>query len=126
VALLASAGLAACTTTLHGYQSSGGVSATTTGASLSGHAGAAGVSAAASFGSPAPAQGAGGQIVFSRGASAVLILGVVLADMLNNMARGTGTASEAAAMSIADTCSCYRPQPEQVQSGARTGKPDER
>lgn len=125
-ALLASVSLAACTATLHGHQSSAGGS-TATGAGVAASAGAAGVRAQASFGSPAPVQGAGGQAVFSRGASAVLFLGLVLADMVYHMAHGYAPGSERApATSIADTCSCYRPQPEPMQPQARTDEPGER
>jgi hypothetical protein len=128
-ALLLVAALPACTTVLHGHQSSGSGATAATGASVTASAGSASVRAQASFGSPAPAQGAGGQVVFSRGASAVLVLGLVLAETVNYVARGFTSGSQPAgpaAASIADTCSCYRPQPEPVQPPAHADGPGER
>ena len=123
-ALVASAGLAACTTALHGHASAGGGSTTSTG--LAANAGA-GMRAQASFGAPTRVHGAGEQAVFSRGASIMLVLGLVLADIMNRMTHGYAHDSQrVAAEPIADTCSCYRPQPQPAHAAAPTDEPDER
>lgn len=114
-ALLIAAALPACTVALHGRQSSGGGTATTsTASSINVNAGGGVGRVHASFGSPAPANATGGQAVFSRGAAAVLVLGLVLVETANHVARGFSPGSRTAspqASSIADTCSCYRPLP---------------
>jgi hypothetical protein len=114
-ALLLIAALPACTVALHGRQSSGGGTTTTsTASSINVNAGSGSGRVHASFGAPAPAHTTGGQVVFSRGASAVLVLGLVLAEAADYVARGFAPGSRPAnpqATSIADTCSCYRPPP---------------
>jgi hypothetical protein len=110
--------LSACTTALHGQQSSsGGAGTTTTGSFVAGSASAGGGRIAFSSGS-APAPGAaGGQAALGRGATAVLFLGLVVADTLDFLAARLGGATPAAAVeplpaSISHTCSCYGYKPE--------------
>jgi hypothetical protein len=104
--------LPGCAVNLHGSQSGGaGASTVTTGSSLQATAGAGQARVGASFGSSPPAGAPGGQIGFSRGAAAVLIVGLVIAEAAEFLAaqfRGpSAPLRQPASASIADTCSCY-------------------
>lgn len=124
-AVLIIAALPACTTTLHGQQSSG-VAATTTAVSSSISAGASGsnYAVAASFGRPVPAGIPGGHVAVttSSSAAAALFLGVVIVgaiDYLNRGAAGATWASTSANRPILHTCSCYGYRPEQDTQALR-------
>ncbi len=107
-----------CAVTLHGQQTSGGGSTSTTvGSSVRASAHSGNARVGASFGS-APAQGApGGQLSFSRGASAVLVLAVLISGTVDVIAAWFSTPSQSAQRaategSISQTCSCYGWQPD--------------
>ncbi len=117
VIMVALAALSGCAVTLHGQQTSGGGStSTTTGSSVQATTRAGNARLGASFGS-APAPGApGGQVHFSKGASAVLVLGVLIAgtvDAINELFRPAPPRIGRAAAdgSVSQTCSCYGWQP---------------
>lgn len=111
--------LPGCAVTLHGQQTlGGGQSATTVGSSVQGAARIGNARVGGAFGAPRPAQAAGGQLSLSRGASAVLVLGVLIAGAVDEI--GTWFRSPAMPQAerlpegpISQTCSCYgwRPEP---------------
>lgn len=107
--------LSGCSVALHGHQTtSGGATTTTTSAAISGHASVGPARVGASFGAPAPQGAAGGQVAFPRGASVVLVLGLMIAETVNYLGAkfsDAPPASSAPQRSIADTCSCYGYQP---------------
>jgi hypothetical protein len=101
-----------CAVTLHGNQvSSGGSTVTTTGSSVQAGKQIGNALVGASFGAP-PVPHAGGQVTFSQGASAALMLIVVIAgtaEMISDWFRppdaprnGRGPTGN-----ISQTCSCY-------------------
>lgn len=113
--------LPGCAVNLYGKQSAGnGASTTTVASSVSAGASAGQAKFGASFGSPPPAGATGGQVGFSRGATAVLVLGLVIAEaaeFIGSQFHGTPPAarqSTASRASIADTCSCYGWKPQAV------------
>ena len=117
IMLLALVALSGCAVTLHGNQTSGGGStSTTTGSSVQGAKTIGNARVSGSFGS-APAPGApGGQVHFSKGASAVLVLGVLIAgtvDAISDWFKPVSPRIERAADSgpVSQTCSCYGWQP---------------
>jgi len=107
-----------CAVTLHGQQTTGGgQSASTIGSSVQGGARIGNARIGGAFGAPPPANAAGGQISLSRGASAVLVLGVLIAGAVDEI--GAWFRSPAAARAerlpeepISQTCSCYGWRPE--------------
>lgn len=107
--------LSGCSVALHGNQAtSGGATTTTTSAATSGQTSVGPARVSTSFGTPAPQGAAGGQVAFPRGASAVLLLGLVIAETVNYLGAkfsDAPPASSAPQRSIADTCSCYGYQP---------------
>ena len=107
--------LAGCSVALQGNQTmSGGATTTTTSAATSGQASIGPARVNASFGTPAPQGAAGGQVAFSRGASAMLVLGLVIAETVNYLGAKFSDAPPVSSVpqrSIADTCSCYGYQP---------------
>jgi hypothetical protein len=113
--VLISLALSGCSVALSGHQSTGSAAAsTTTAAATHGHASIGSAKVSASFGTPAPAGSPGGQISFSRGASAVLILGLVVAEVVNYFSSPSADATPFRSdpgRSIASTCSCYGYQP---------------
>ena len=114
--------LPGCAVNLHGRQSaSAGTSATVTGSSFNAGASAGQARFSAAFGAPPPQGASGGQIGFSRGAAAVLLLGLAIAETVDfigapfRQAHGTTPAAQPARApraSIAETCSCYGWKPE--------------
>lgn len=110
--------LSGCAVNLHGRQSTGaGTSTTVTGSSFNAGASAGQARFGAAFGAPPPPGASGGQIGFSRGAAAVLLLGLAIAEtfeFIGSQFRGTPPVRQAAAprASIAETCSCYGWKPE--------------
>jgi len=107
--------LSGCSVALHGNQTtSGGATTTTTSAATSGQASIGPARVGASFGTPAPQGAAGGQVAFPRAASAVLLLGLVIAETVNYLGARFGDAPRsqvAPRHSISSTCSCYGYQP---------------
>ena len=104
--------LSGCAVALSGHESTGsGGTARATTAATRGHVSIGSAKVGASFGTPAAS--GGGQFSFSRGASAVLVLGLVLAEVVNYLASPATGAHLAPdpARSIASTCSCYGYQP---------------
>jgi hypothetical protein len=99
--------------TLHGNQTSGGTTAT--GSSVQGGTRIGNARIAGSFGNPPAPHAAGGQLALSKGASAVLLLGVVIAgtvDAVRDWLQPQMPQHERPAPDgIAHTCSCYGWQP---------------
>ena len=110
--LLTLALLSGCAVTLYGNQTSGGGStATTTGSSVQGAKTIGNARISGSFGAAPAPNAPGGQVHFSKGASAVLVLGVLIAgtvDAISELFRPAPSRIErAAGGSISQTCSCY-------------------
>jgi uncharacterized Zn-binding protein involved in type VI secretion len=110
------AALSGCAVTLHGQQTTGGGSTTTTtGSSVQGSTRIGNARLGGSFGAPPQATG-GGQVTFSRGASAVLVLGLVIAgtaELIGSWFKPAPAGREPLAPGgISHTCSCYGWQPE--------------
>ena len=107
--------LSGCFVTLHGHQStSGGVTTTTTSSTVTGSAKTGGAQISFASGPAVAPNAPGGQVVFNRGASAVLVLGLVIADAVNYFSARLGVKPPQPAggsASIADTCSCYGYKP---------------
>lgn len=101
--------LSGCYTSLYGLQTtSGGVTTTTTASQIRGSASFAGGKASFSSGQVPPPGAPGGHAYLGQGATAVLITGVILADLFNYI-RGAPKPKELPAdTKIMDTCSCYR------------------
>ena len=118
VIIVAMAALSGCAVTLYGNQTSGGGStSTTTGSSVQGAKTVGKASVSGSFGSAPAPHAPGGQVHFSKGASAVLVLGVLIAgtvDAINALFRPVPSRIErvAADGSVSQTCSCYGGQPD--------------
>lgn len=105
--------LSGCYVGLSGHASSSGGTTTTTASGSVVPANSSGVGV--SFGTPGTPAGPGGQITFSRGTSALVVLGLVIADTVNYLAwkfRSAAPAASAPGPSIADTCSCYGYDPD--------------
>lgn len=107
--------LSGCYVVLSGHQStSGGATTTTTAAATNVNVSAGSARLGASFGAPPAPNASGGQLALSRGPSVLLLLGVVIADVINHL----GAPSDAAPRpgtrraSIAETCSCYGWKPD--------------
>ena len=107
--------LSGCYVALSGNQSTGGgVTTTTTAAATTVNASAGSARLGASFGTPPAPNAPGGQVALSRGPSAVLFLGLVIAETVNYLGARLGGAPrpEAPRASIAETCSCYGWKPD--------------
>ena len=110
--------LSGCAVTLYGNQTSGGGStSTTTGSSVQGAKTVGKASVSGSFGSAPAPHAPGGQVHFSKGASAVLVLGVLIAGTvaaINALVRPGPSRIErtAADGSVSQTCSCYGWRPD--------------
>jgi len=103
--------LSGCYVAYSGHQTAGGgVSTTTTASAVRGQINTGSASLGASFGTP-PAPGApGGQVSLSRGASALLLLGLVIGDTLNYLGAPLSSTPPPPVPrrdAIAETCSCY-------------------
>lgn len=117
IALVMALQLSGCAVTLHGHQTTGsGGTTTTTGSSVQGGTRIGNARIAGSFGNPPPANATGGQVTFSKGASAVLLLGVVIAgtaEVVREWLQPAPPRREPLAPGgISHTCSCYGWQPE--------------
>ena len=101
--------LSGCYVKLHGVESSsGGSRATTTAAQTAGTAkfshGAASFSSGPKISPTAP----GGHASLGKGASGVLIVGLVLADLMNYIVGPSGPKPLPPGEKIMETCSCYQ------------------
>jgi len=116
--------LPGCAVTLHGQQTTGsGHSATTVGSSVQGGTRIGNARIGGSFGAPRAAQAGGGQVTFSRGASAALVLGVLVVGAVDEIggwfkAPAPARAERLPEGGISHTCSCYGWQPESTPAGA--------
>jgi len=111
------AALPGCAVTLHGNQTvSGGSTMTTTGSSVQAGKQFSNARVGASFGTPPPLNATGGQVRFSQGASAVLVAGLVMAELVDVIGEWFRPAAPRAerlpAGNISQTCSCYAGNPE--------------
>jgi hypothetical protein len=110
--LLVLAVLPGCAVTLHGNQTTGGGStATTTSSSVQAGKPFGNARVGGSFGTPPPAHAAGGQVRFSSGASAVLVVALVIAGTVESISDWMRPAAQRAERlptgNISQTCSCY-------------------
>ncbi|MBY0269748.1 MAG: hypothetical protein K2X06_07775 [Burkholderiales bacterium] len=115
--------LPGCAVTLHGNQTTGGGStATTTGSSVQAGKQFGNARVGGSFGSPPAAQAAGGQLRLSSGASAVLVVGLVIAGTVEAISDWMRPAAQRAERlptgNISQTCSCYASNPELTSEAA--------
>jgi hypothetical protein len=109
VVALACAALAGCTATLHGHQSTaGGATTTTTSSATAGSASVGGARVAFSSGQPASASAPGGHVALGKGASAALLVGLFVANLLHHAAGEPAVKPLPPGTTIADTCSCYQ------------------
>ncbi len=102
--------LSGCYVVMSGHQTTGaGATTTTTSAATRLEASAGSARIGASFGTPSPPNAPGGRVALSRGASAVLFLGLVVADAVNYLGARFGDAPRPAPQraAIAETCSCH-------------------
>lgn len=104
--------LPGCAVTLHGNQTTGGGStATTTGSNVQAGKQFGNARVGGSFGSPPAAHAAGGQLRLSSGASAVLVVGLVIAGTVEAISDWMRPAAQRAERlptgNISQTCSCY-------------------
>lgn len=110
--LLVLALLPGCAVTLHGNQTTGGGSSTTTtGSSVQAGKQFGNARVGGSFGTPPPVNAPGGQVRFSSGASAVLVVALVMvevADAVGEWFRPAAARAERQPTgNISQTCSCY-------------------
>ena len=110
--LLVLVALPGCAVTLHGNQTTGGGStATSIGSSVQAGKQFGNARVGGSFGAPPPVNAAGGQVRFSSGTSALLVVGLVVAgtvDAISDWMRPAAPRAERlSAGNISQTCSCY-------------------
>jgi len=109
VAFLLCLPLTGCYVSMHGVQStSGGTTTTTTASQVSGSARFAGGRAAFSSGQVPPPGAAGGHVSLGKGASVVLVTGVLLADLFNYIRGEPRPKALPTGTKIMDTCSCFK------------------
>ena len=108
ILLLFCLALSGCTIALYGHQStSDGVTTTTTSSHVTGSGKVSGAKVSFSSGQPVSPKAPGGHVSLGKGASAALVLGLVIADVVNYF-RGAPRPAHPSGGSIADTCSCYQ------------------
>jgi hypothetical protein len=103
--------LSGCYVKLHGVQSTGGgAAATATSGQVGGSAKFSSGKASFSSGRAVSPHAAGGHVSLGKGASAVLVLGLVIAEAVNYIGSKFADARETAPRteSILETCSCYK------------------
>lgn len=115
--------LPGCAVTLHGNQTtSGGSTTTTTGSSVQAAKQIGNARVGGSFGTPPPAHAAGGQVRFSSGTSAVLVVALVIAGTVDTISDWMRPAAQRAERlptgNISQTCSCYASNSESTSSPA--------
>lgn len=107
--MLLSLALPGCYVKMHGAQfSSGGTTTTAASSQVQGTAGFAGGRASFSSGQVPPRGAQGGHLSLGKGASLVLITGIVLADFFNYLRGDSGPRALPADTKIMETCSCYK------------------
>lgn len=94
-----------CSVALSGQQTSGPGGTASTAASTHFRAAPGTTRIRGSFGAPSQPGSTGGHVSLSRGTAAVLVLGLVIADLLHFLSSPVDEAMPQ--RSIADTCSCY-------------------
>jgi hypothetical protein len=103
--------LPGCYVKIHAVETSGGgAHATTTSSQVAGSAKFSHGSAGFSSGPRVSPGSPGGQVSFGKGASAVLIVGLVVADLFNYIAGPAAPKPLPPGERIMDTCSCYQKQ----------------
>lgn len=101
--------LSGCYVNLYGVQStSGGTTTTTTASQVSGSAKFSGGKIAFSSGQVPPPGAPGGHAYLGKGASALLVTGVVIADLVNYIRGEPKAKALPAGTQIMETCSCYQ------------------
>jgi hypothetical protein len=108
--------LSGCFATFHGNQSTaGGTTTTVTSGQVSGSARFAGGRASFSSGQAVPANASGGTVKLSGNAAAVLVVGLVIADLVNYL-RGQPQAKPLPpGTAISHTCSCYKQDSDEIK-----------
>jgi len=112
--------LAACSTTtvrMYGNQStSGGTTVTTTSSQVSGSAQGANYKVSFSSGGRPVSPTAPGGHVYASGSSAYVVIGVVMfAELVNYFRGGPQAKPLAPGTRIADTCSCYKKESDEIK-----------
>ncbi len=111
-AFLPCVALSACTTALHGYQSSGGGSTTTvTSASVAAFASSSNASVSFVSGPRVPANAPGGQLTLSSSSAGALGVAVIIGVLASYIVEEEGPTPLPAGTRILHTCSCYGYQP---------------
>jgi len=109
IAILPCLALSGCYVNLYGVQStSGGTTTTTTASQVSGSAKFSGGKIAFSSGQVPPPGAPGGHAYLGKGASALLVTGVVIADLFNTIRGEPRPRALPAGTQIMDTCSCFK------------------
>lgn len=109
IALLLCMALPGCYVKLYGHQStSGGTNTTTTASQVSGSAKFAGGKVSFSSGQVPPPNAPGGHVSLGKGASAVLVVGLIIADLVNYIRGEPPPKPLAADAKILETCTCYQ------------------
>ncbi len=115
--------LSGCAVTLHGNQTTGPGGTASTTSSLQAGKQFGNARVGASFGTPPLLNAAGGQLRFSSGPAAVLVVGLVLvevADVIGEWFRPVAPRAERLPTgNISQTCSCYAGNPEVAALPAR-------
>jgi hypothetical protein len=107
--VLLCAAASGCSVSLHGYQSGSGGSVTTaTSGQVAASARFSGGTVAFGSGRVPPAGAPGGHVHLGKGAAAVLLTGVVLADFFSHLASAPKPKPLPAGERILETCSCYK------------------
>jgi len=109
--------LPGCTTTLYGNQTTGGGSSTTTtGSAVRGSTQVGNARLSGSFGALPPVNAQGGQVTFGNNGSAVLMIGLAIAGLVEVAGDWFSKPAERreplAPGGISHTCSCYGWRPE--------------
>lgn len=116
LAVLISALLAGCSVRMYGNPStSGGTATTTTASQVSGSVKFSGGRVAYSSGQVPPPSAPGGHVYLGREASAALVLGLVVADLVNFFRGGPRPQPLAGDARIAHTCSCYKSESDEMR-----------
>ena len=111
IILLACLALSGCYVATYGNQSvNGGATSTNTSSQVGATAKFSAGRASFSSGQPVSPGAPGGQVSLSRGGSAIIAVGLVVAEAVQYLGALLSPAPESVpqAVSIADTCSCYQ------------------
>lgn len=111
-ALLLSLALTGCYVKIHGVESTGGgATVTTTSSQAGGTARFSGGQASFSSGPRTSPGATGGHISLGKGASAVVVVGLVFADLLDYIAGTPAPKPLSPDERIMETCSCFQKSP---------------